>query len=86
MQEVWDELAIEIREPQEGANAFDGGRGFSVANGSYFDRVHCNMSLANDHAKELHLRSVKETFGEFQGETMFSEMKEYTSGTFMVKC
>ena len=33
MREVWDELAIEICEPQEGVNAFDGGRGFLVANG-----------------------------------------------------
>ena len=44
------------------------------------------MSLANDHAKELHLRSVKETFGEFQGETMFLEVKEYPLGMLMVKC
>ena len=44
------------------------------------------MSLTNDHAKELHLGSIKETLGEFQGETMFLEMKEHTSGTFMVEC
>ena len=43
------------------------------------------MSLANDHAKELHLGSVEEALGEFQGETMFTEMKEYTSGVFMVE-
>ena len=34
MREVWDELVIEICKPQEGANAFDRGRGFPVVNGS----------------------------------------------------
>ena len=85
MGEVRDELTIEICKPEERVNAFDRGRGFPVVNSSQFDRVHHNVSLANDHAEEFHFRSIEKTFGEFQGETMFSEMKEYTLGAFMVK-
>ena len=85
MGEIGDEFVIEICEPQEGVNAFDGGGGFSVMNSGQSDRVHHNLSLANDHAEELHLRGIKEAFGESQGETMFLETKEYVLGVFMVK-
>ena len=40
-------------------------------NGGQFDRVHRNLSLADDHAKEFHLWGIKETFGEFEGEIVF---------------
>ena len=54
-------------------------------NGGQFDWIHHDLSLANDHAEELHLGGIKEALGECQGETVFTEMKEYTSGAFMVE-
>ena len=66
-------------------NAFDRSRGSPVTNSSLFDRIHRDLSLAHDHAEELHLGGIKEALGEFQGETMFMETKEYMSGAFMVE-
>ena len=65
MGEVWDEFVIEICKTQEGMNAFNRGRGFTVPNGSKLDQVHGDLSLTNDHAQEFHLGGVKKTFGEF---------------------
>ena len=45
------------------------------SNGGEFDRVHLNLSLANDHAKKFDTWNVKGAFGEFKGQSMFSETK-----------
>ena len=75
MGEVRDKFAIEIRKSKERAYTFDRGRGFPFLNGREFDRVHLNLSLANDHAKEFNAGDVKGTLGEFERQSMFSEMK-----------
>ena len=54
-------------------------------NGGQCDGVHCDMSLANDHAKEFHFGSIEEAFGDFQRKTMFTEVEEYTLDAFVVE-
>ena len=49
--------------------------GFPFLDGRELDRIHLNLSLANDHAKEFNARDVKGTLGEFEGQSVFSEMK-----------
>ena len=75
MGEIGDKFAIEVREPEEWSNTFDGDRGFPFFNGGKFDRVQLNLSLANDHSKEFNAQDVKGAFGEFKRQPMFSKAK-----------
>ena len=75
MGEVRDEFAIKIRESKERAYTLDGGRGFPFLNGRELDRIHLNLSLADDHAKEFNAGNIKGTLREFEGQSVFSEAK-----------
>ena len=64
---VGDKFVIEIHKPKERANTFDGGGGFPFLDSREFDRIHFNLSLSDDHAKEFYVRYIKGAFGEFEG-------------------
>jgi hypothetical protein len=82
--EIGDKLVIEVGEPQEGLDPFDRGRGFPFTNCSEFGRVHFDPSLTNNHAQEIHARSVEDTFRQLEGKSMFSETKENTMCSFVM--
>ena len=84
--EVRDEFVIEIHESKERVYTLDGGGGFPFLDGRELDRVHLNLSQANDHAKEFNARDIEGTLGEFEGQSVFSEAKQNTSSTFVVEC
>ena len=65
--EVGDKFTIEIHKSKKRSNTFNRGRGFPFLNGRELDRVHLNLSLANDHAKEFDAWNIEGTFGEFEG-------------------
>lgn len=54
-------------------------------NGRDFDRIHDDLSLANNHTKEFHTRSVGDTFGQFEGKLVFIKTKEDMTSFFMMK-
>ena len=75
MGEVRDKFAIKVRKSKKRANTFDRGGGFPFLNGREFDIIHFNLSLADDHAKEFDVWNIKGTFGEFERQSVFLEMK-----------
>ena len=84
--EVGNKFAVEVRKSEERLNAFDLSGGFPFVNGGEFDRVHLNLSLANDHAKKFDAWNVEGALGQLERKSVFSKTKEYTTGTFMMEC
>ena len=75
VREVGDEFAIEICKPKERANALDRSGGFPFFNGRKLDRIHFDLSLANNHAEELYAGYIKGAFGKLKGQSMFMKME-----------
>lgn len=83
MREIWDELLIKVGEAKKRMNTLNEGREFPIMDGRGLDRVHTDLFLANDHTKKFDLRSVKDTFCQFQREIMSTETKEDMASSFM---
>ena len=66
MRETWNEFAIEVCKPQERANSFDRDRWFPFLYGREFDRVHFDLSLTDNHAKELDVWCIEDALGKFK--------------------
>ena len=70
-----DKFVIEVCKPEKRASTFDKHRGFPFLDGRKFNRIHFNLFLANNHAQEFYVRYVKDAFGKFKGQSMFTKVK-----------
>ena len=64
---------IEITEPKEGVDGFNGCWRRPGHNGRQFGRVHADTTTSNYHAKELDLWFAELTFGQLEGQSEIVE-------------
>ena len=57
---------------------------FPSVDGGEFSGIHANLSIANDKAKIFHGGGVERTFGEFDGETVFTKSLQNATYSFMM--
>ena len=81
---VRDKFSIEVREPEERTDAFDGRGGLPVLDGREFGGIHAYISLTDDHTKILHGRGIKRAFGDLERETVFTKACEDMTSALMV--
>ena len=71
-----DKFPIEVTETKEGMNCFDRLQWRPSSNGRQLGRVHMDAATSNYHAKELNLRFVKFTFGQFERKVKAAKLLE----------
>ena len=74
--EVRNEGSVEVTEAEEAADVLDAGGGRPLRNALYFDRVHMDRTIADNHTKILHFLFVELAFRRFEEQAQFLEFGE----------
>ena len=85
VREVGNEFPVEVCKSRERSDPLDRSGGFPLLDGVELLLIHSNFSLSDDHAQKFHVRGVKYTFREFDGQSVFLESLEDSSCSFVVK-
>ena len=80
VQIIWNEFTIEAGKSKEGVDSLDQGWGVPVSDGCKFGRIHADKTLSNNHSQVLHGGGVEGAFGDLEGEALFLEVREDSTG------